>query len=76
MVLHWADTSSTETDYVIQRASDPNFTWYLSTFVAPANTTTYSIPNVVRGQTFYLRVWAYNPVGRSAYSWTVVAVAK
>lgn len=76
MVLHWADTSNNETDYVIQRASNPNFTWYLSTFVAPANTTSYSIPNIVKGQTFYLRVWAVNTVGASAYSSTVVAVAK
>ena len=76
IVLHWTDTANNETDYVVERASDPGFRLYSSTFVAPGNTTSYSVPNIIKGQTFYLRVWAYNTAGPSAFSSTVVAVAQ
>ncbi|MCB2186806.1 MAG: multicopper oxidase domain-containing protein [Deltaproteobacteria bacterium] len=62
-VVNWHDNSINETKFVIQRATNSNFTGNLTTFSVGANTTGYvdtvgsNVPN------FYYRVRADNVVG-------------
>jgi fibronectin type 3 domain-containing protein len=42
----WADNSSNEANFIIQRATDPNFTLGLATYTANANTTTFNTGNM------------------------------
>lgn len=64
--LSWADNSSNETGFYIQRATDSGFTMNLASFTVRANVTTYSDATVAASTTYYYRVLAYNSAGDSA----------
>jgi hypothetical protein len=63
----WTDNSNNESRFVIQRATDPNFTTNLFTSNRGANTTAWSNGNLPRGTTFYYRIRSENPYGVSAW---------
>ena len=65
--LFWGDASANETRFVIQRATDPNFTTNLATFNSGANTTSYSNGNLTRGTQYYYRIRAENLYGVSVW---------
>lgn len=68
----WTDTSNNESRFVIQRATDPNFTTGLTTFNRGANTTSYSNSGLLRGTTYYYRIRSENLYGRSV--WVVLSI--
>ena len=63
----WTDNSNNESRFVIQRATDANFTSSLVTFNRAANTTTFANTGLPRGTTYYYRIRAENPYGVSAW---------
>ncbi len=73
VTLNWADASSNETGFQIQRASNAAFTAGLNNFTVGANVTTFA-QNVQRNRTFYYRVRATNAVGNSGWSNVVIVV--
>jgi hypothetical protein len=66
--LSWTDTSTRETGYRVERASDRYFRNDLVSFSLPADSTTYSDTTVKAGTTYYYRVFAFNKVGDSTAS--------
>ena len=74
--LSWADNSSNESGFLIDRALDSGFTQNLVTFQAPANATQtamYVDQTVAVGTTYYYRVSATNSAGTSGPSNTANA---
>jgi hypothetical protein len=63
----WTDNSNNEIRFVIQRATDPNFTTNLVTFTRGANSTTLNNTGLPRGTTFYYRIMAQNQFGQSVW---------
>jgi fibronectin type 3 domain-containing protein len=61
--LNWTDTSNNETNFRIQRASDPGFTTGLTTFTVGQNVTTYVDNTIQNNRTYSYRVLASNLVG-------------
>jgi fibronectin type 3 domain-containing protein len=68
----WTDTSNNESRFVIQRATDPNFTTGLTTFNRGANTTSYNNTGLLRGTTYYYRIRSQNLYGSS--EWIVLSI--
>jgi hypothetical protein len=68
VTLTWADRSSNESGFTVQRATNSGFTAGLMTFSVGANVTTYTDVNVPASTRFYYRVFAFNLVGNSGYS--------
>ncbi|HEX3149181.1 MAG TPA: PA14 domain-containing protein [Gemmataceae bacterium] len=58
--LAWADRSTNETGFLIERASDVNFNTGRTAFGVGANTTAFSDTSVAAGSTYYYRVCAMN----------------
>jgi hypothetical protein len=63
----WMDNSNNESRFVIQRATDENFTTGLVSFNRGANSTTFNNTGLPRNTTFYYRIMAQNPYGQSAW---------
>lgn len=61
--LTWTDASSTETGFVIQRATDAGFTNNLTTFTVAANTKTYTDATADKATQYFYHVLARNLVG-------------
>lgn len=69
--LGWADNSSNEDGFRIERSPDgTNFTEIAT---VPANSTGYTAGGLASGTPYFFRVRAYNAVGNSNYSNTAVA---
>jgi hypothetical protein len=71
ITLSWADSSNNETGFVIQRATNANFTANLVTLHAPPNATataTFVNSHLAKGTTYYYRVRAVDLAGGSAWS--------
>ncbi len=66
VTLTWTDVVN-DTGYVIQRATDANFTANVVTSLVGANATTFTTGNVPRNTPFYFRILAYNGAGQSAW---------
>jgi hypothetical protein len=66
--LAWADNSTTETAFEVQRATNAPFTQNLVTATAGSNVTTFSATGLAAGTTYFFRVRATNGGGASAYS--------
>jgi hypothetical protein len=65
--LTWADNSTNETGFLIERKTGSSGTW-AQIASAGANARTYSNTGLSAGTTYYYRVRAYNALGNSAYS--------
>jgi hypothetical protein len=65
--LSWADNSTTEDGFVIQRREGLEGSWTVVA-VEPANTTSYSDTGLSAQRTYYYRIYAYNSAGNSSYS--------
>jgi len=65
--LAWADNSSNETGFKIERKTGAAGT-YSQIGTAPANTTSYNDTGLAAGTIYYYRVKAYNSNGDSSYS--------
>jgi titin len=64
--LKWADNSSREDGYHIQRASDAAFTKDLVTFTVTPDIASYSDTSLSPATTYYYRVTAFGLAGDSA----------
>jgi fibronectin type 3 domain-containing protein len=74
VTLRWTDVATTETGYLVLRATDSLMTQNLVTTTLPANTTNFVDTTVVPGATTYnYRVYATNAVGSSGGSNRVTA---
>lgn len=73
VTLTWNDVATTETGYLVLRATDSLMTQNLVTTPLPANTTSWIDTTVVPGTTYNYRVYATNAVGSSAGSNRVTA---
>ena len=71
--LAWADRSTDETGFTIERATNASFTAGLASFNVNANVTTYSDTGLAAATTYYYRVRAFNSAGQSGYSNTASA---
>jgi subtilisin family serine protease len=69
--LTWADNSSDETGYKVERSADGLTFTQLTTLAV--NSTSYASTSLTGGKKYYYRVRAYNANGNSAY--TAVATA-
>jgi len=66
VTLTWVDVAG-ETGYIIQQATDANFTLNLVTTSVGANNTTFTTGNLARGTDYYFRVLAFNDAGPSGW---------
>ena len=66
--LSWADNSSNETAFFLERATNSSFTQNLAITTLGSNATSYQDTSVVPSTTYYYRIRAYNTGGYSAYS--------
>jgi hypothetical protein len=73
--LSWADKSSNEDGFQVERKTGAAGTWQLLTFVG-ANTVKYSDTSTLSKTSYSYRVRAFNAAGVSAYSNEVTATAK
>ena len=62
--LQWVDRSTEETGFKVERKSGGSNYGLIATL--NANTTTYTDSTVVESQTYFYRVYAFNPGGNSA----------
>ena len=68
VILNWADTSSNETGFTIQRATNAAFTAGLNTANVAANIITLTQTGLSRNTTYYYRIRANNgPVVSSGW---------
>jgi hypothetical protein len=63
----WTDNANNETRFVIQRATDANFTTNVVNLIGRANITTFVNSGLPRGTTFYYRITAQNLYGQSVW---------
>ena len=63
----WTDNSNNESRFVVQIASDPNFTTNLVSYNRAANSTSFSLNGLTRGTAYYFRIRAENQFGVSAW---------
>lgn len=70
--LTWADNSSDETGFRIERAADAAFTSGLTTFSTAVNSTTYADSSVAAATSYHYRLFAFNTAGDSAASESVM----
>lgn len=68
VTLNWVDNATTETGYVVMRATDTGMTQNLVLTPLPANTRSWIDTTVVAGTSYNYRVYATNAVGNSAMS--------
>jgi FtsP/CotA-like multicopper oxidase with cupredoxin domain/fibronectin type 3 domain-containing protein len=68
VTLTWVDNATTETGYVVMRATDTGMTQNVVLTPLPANTTTWVDTTVVPGTSYNYRVYATNAVGNSGMS--------
>jgi FtsP/CotA-like multicopper oxidase with cupredoxin domain len=61
--LTWTDNSVVETNFIIQRSTDPEFITDLWTFTLGPNMTTFIDDTIKNNQTYFYRVFASNLVG-------------
>jgi hypothetical protein len=66
--LTWSDNAANETGYVVERATDSNFTTGLTTVNLGANAISYSATGLAPSTTYWFRVRATNAEGPSANS--------
>ncbi|MFA5794830.1 MAG: fibronectin type III domain-containing protein [Candidatus Brocadiia bacterium] len=65
--LIWADNSTDEDGFKIERKTGIAGT-YILCVTLPPNTTSYSDTALTQGTTYYYRIYAYNTIGNSGYS--------
>jgi len=72
LTLNWLDNSNNETGFVIQRATDTNFTKNLVSFLAAANATSFADSGLKKGTRYFYRVQAVNGFngGAGPFPWS------
>jgi hypothetical protein len=73
--MSWADNSTDETSFVVERSADASFATVQATTL-PANTTSWSDTGRTANTTYWYRVKAVNAIGSSAYSNAASATTK
>ena len=68
VTLRWTDRATTETGYVVMRATDTAMTQNVVLTPLPANTSSFVDTTVVAGTSYNYRVYATNAVGNSGAS--------
>jgi fibronectin type 3 domain-containing protein len=68
VTLTWADNSSNETGFTIERATNATFTVGLNQSTVAANAVTVTQTGLYRGVTYFYRVRAFNAGGSSGWS--------
>jgi len=63
--LTWTDNSTNETGFMLERATDDDFTAGVVSVTIVANATTYTDITVVAGKRYHYRLRAYNALGVS-----------
>src|SRR5262249_19711591 len=66
--LTWADNSTNESGFVLERATNSSFTAGFTSTNLVANTTSTTVTGLAAGTTYWFRVPATNAGGNSAYS--------
>ena len=66
--LTWADNSSNETGFMIERATNATFTVGLNQSTVAANAVTVTQTGLYRGVTYFYRIRAFNSGGSSGWS--------
>ncbi|MBO0699362.1 MAG: fibronectin type III domain-containing protein, partial [Zavarzinella sp.] len=66
--LTWADHSTNETGFVLERATDSGFTAGFTSFNLGPGATSYTDTDLTPGTTYFYRVKAVNAAGSSGYS--------
>ncbi|MGW8178940.1 MAG: fibronectin type III domain-containing protein, partial [bacterium] len=67
VTLNWADNSSNETGFLVQRADDAAFAFGVVNATVAGGVTTFS-ETATRGKTYYYRVLAFNDTTQSDWS--------
>ena len=67
ILIQWADNSTNETGYIIERSSSAT-SGFTQIGTVGSNVTTYTDATITQGISYYYRVKAYNPSGSSSYS--------
>ncbi len=73
--LAWADNSTNESGFKIERATSSSGPWSLIATLG-ANVTSYSNTGLAASTTYYYRAYAYNTAGNSGYSNTAYATTQ
>jgi len=68
VTLTWVDNATNETNFIVQRSTDPTFAVNVTTSTLPANATTLTQTGLARATTYYFRVQATNLGGASAFA--------
>ncbi len=66
--LNRTDTSTTETGFRIQQATDSGFTANVVTTTVPANAVLFRTTNLPRRANYYFRVQSFHGAGASAWT--------
>lgn len=74
--VKWADNSSSEIGFQMQRSTDPNFSQMNVIGTAPANTTTFLDETASAGTTYFYRVRALGTAGNSEFAAPASAIAR
>ncbi len=74
--LNWADTSSNETGFELQRCSGRRCTNFATIETLPSNTTTFLNTGLAKATSYTYRLRAVNDAGPSAWSNTATATTK
>lgn len=74
MKLTWSDKSSTETGFIIERATDSNFTQNLTTVVTGSGVTSYTDTVPSTFVQYYYRIKSTNASGNSGYTYATSSV--
>ncbi|MBY0523281.1 MAG: fibronectin type III domain-containing protein [Gemmataceae bacterium] len=76
ITVSWADNSTNETGFKVERATDLGFTQNLVVTTVGANVTSLQVSSLSAGMTYYFRVRATNAGGESAASNTASALTR
>jgi hypothetical protein len=75
VTLNFVDNSTSELRYKIEQSTSPTFATIDRTFSAPINATTFTVPNLAQGTTYYFRIRGTNLEGEGEALTSTVTTA-